>query len=94
MVRMKPGNAGIAVSWAAIVVFGILPGLTAADAGLRKGDVIIAIDDQAIDGRHPLENVLVQFDPGAAVTLTIVRAGTERNIEVELGSRPVGSRIE
>jgi S1-C subfamily serine protease len=70
------------------------PNSPAGEVGLRRGDVIVAINDQAIDGRHPLENVLVQFDPGSTVTLTIVRAGTERNIEVELGSRPVESRIE
>jgi len=70
------------------------PNSPAAGVGLRKGDVIVAIDDQAIDGAHPLENVLVQFDPGATVTLTIIRAGTERKIEVELGSRPVGPQIE
>jgi S1-C subfamily serine protease len=68
------------------------PNSPAADAGLRKGDVIVAIDDQVIDGQHPLDNVLVGFDPGATVTLTIVRAGTERKIEVTLGTRPVEPR--
>lgn len=68
------------------------PNSPAADAGLRKGDVIVAIDDQVIDGQHPLDNVLVRFDPGATVTLTIIRAGTERKIEVTLGTRPVEPR--
>jgi S1-C subfamily serine protease len=68
------------------------PNSPAADAGLRKGDVIVAIDDQMIDGRHPLDNVLVGFDPGATVTLTIIRAGAERKIEVTLGTRPVEPR--
>jgi S1-C subfamily serine protease len=70
------------------------PKSPADDAGLRRGDVIIAIDDKAIDGGHPLENVLVQFDPGATVTLTIVRAGTERTVDVVLGTRPVEPRQE
>jgi S1-C subfamily serine protease len=68
------------------------PNSPAADAGLRKGDVIVAIDDQVIDGQHPLDNVLVGFDPGATVTLTIIRAGTELKIEVTLGTRPVEPR--
>ena len=68
------------------------PKSPAADAGLRKGDVIVAIDDQMIDGQHPLDNVLVGFDPGATVTLTIIRAGAERKIEVTLGTRPVEPR--
>jgi S1-C subfamily serine protease len=68
------------------------PNSPAADAGLRKGDVIVGIDDQMIDGQHPLDNVLVGFDPGATVTLTIIRAGAERKIEVTLGTRPVEPR--
>jgi S1-C subfamily serine protease len=68
------------------------PNSPAADAGLRKGDVIVGIDDQIVDGQHPLDNVLVRFDPGATVTLTIIRGGAERKIEVTLGTRPVEPR--
>ena len=63
------------------------PGSPAAKAGLRRGDVIVAIDDQTIDGTHPLEVDLVRFAAGDTVTLHIVRDGQDREIAVTLGTR-------
>jgi S1-C subfamily serine protease len=63
------------------------PGSPAAKAGLREGDVIVGIEDQAIDFKHPLEIVVVQFEAGDTVTLHIVRDGQERDITVKLGKR-------
>jgi S1-C subfamily serine protease len=71
----------------------VSPNSPAAKAGIRQGDVITAVDDHPVDDRHPLDNVLVEFEAGADVTLSIVRDGQEREIAVRLGERegrPVG----
>ncbi|HET9520194.1 MAG TPA: trypsin-like peptidase domain-containing protein [Candidatus Limnocylindrales bacterium] len=71
----------------------VSPNSPAEAAGLRQGDVITAVDDIVVDGRHPLDNVLVGFEAGADVTLTIVRDSQERDVPVRLGERegrPVG----
>jgi len=65
----------------------ITPGSPAARAGLREGDVIVAIDDAPIDAAHPLENVLVTHAAGEAVTLTIERDGELGTVTVTLGAR-------
>jgi serine protease Do len=57
------------------------------NAGLRSGDIITAIDDQAIDEANNMLTVLMRFDPGQEVTVTVVRDGQETTVNVTLGSR-------
>ncbi len=53
------------------------------------GDVIVAIDDQPVRSMDDLIVYLVKkAHPGQKVTLTILRDGQERHIEVTLGERP------
>lgn len=71
----------------------VSPNSPAAKAGIRQGDVITAVDDKPVDSRHPLDNVLVAFEAGSKVTLTIIRGSEERKVSVVLGERegrPVG----
>ena len=60
----------------------------AAAAGVRDGDIVTKINDQVIDGVHPLDAVLSQFSPGDKVTLTVLRDGAETTVVVTLGVRP------
>jgi S1-C subfamily serine protease len=65
----------------------------AAKAGIRQGDVITAVGGLPVDDRHPLDNVLVGFEAGTDVKLTVVRDAQEREVTVRLGKRegrPVG----
>jgi 2-alkenal reductase len=53
------------------------------------GDVIVAVDGQPIHGMDDLIVYLVkETRPGQDVTLTVLRAGQRRRIEVTLGERP------
>ena len=58
-------------------------------AGLQVGDVITAIDGNAITAKNPFANQLL-FDhkPGDTVKLTVQRGGSEMTISVTLGVRP------
>jgi len=71
----------------------VSPNSPAAAAGLRQGDVITAVDGMPVDDSHPLDNVLVGFEAGADVTLTVARGAKELTVPVHLGKRegrPVG----
>jgi 2-alkenal reductase len=70
------------------IVTGINPGTPAAQVGIRVGDVITKVNDQAIDQQHPLQSVMVKFRPGDKVRLTIIRGGTTMTVDVTLGARP------
>lgn len=60
----------------------------AATAGLQEGDIITAIDGQAIDQAHPLDLVLLTHKPGDTVTLTVLRDGATQSLDLTLGVRP------
>jgi 2-alkenal reductase len=61
----------------------------AAHAGLKKQDVITAVNGLVIDDQHDLKTVLDNFQIGDTVRLTIYRGGQIINLSVVLGKRPV-----
>lgn len=55
-------------------------------AGFRKGDVLLAIDDEQITTAAQLKNYLIeQTEPGQTVVLRVRRGETQRMISVKLG---------
>ena len=56
--------------------------------GLKDGDIVTVIADQAIDQEHPLDLVLLTHAPGDTVTLTVLRDGATISVDVTLGTRP------
>jgi 2-alkenal reductase len=69
-----------------------LPNTAAAKAGLREGDIIVAVNDQRLDGNVSLRQLLLQYRPGDTVELTILRDGQEQKVSVTLGERPSNLR--
>jgi 2-alkenal reductase len=66
----------------------VQPGSAAARAGLREGDIIVAVDNVRLDYNTSLRQLLLRYKPGDTVTLTVLRDGRERAIQVTLGERP------
>ena len=62
----------------------------AAAAGLQAGDVITAIDGEAVDGPQALVDAVSARQPGDVVTLDRDRLGEETPLEIEatLGEHP------
>lgn len=59
-----------------------------ARAGLRAGDVIVALGQATIDDQVPLPQALLQHQVGADVTLKVVRGDQELTLTVNLAERP------
>lgn len=72
----------------AVVVGGVLPGTGAADAGLRPGDRIVAVDGRALQGEDDLTRILVRHRLGDRVTLSLERDDELLQREVELRLLP------
>ena len=50
--------------------------------------MILSINGIQVDQEHPLDALLVQFKPDDAVTLEVLRDGTQLQVTVTLGTRP------
>jgi putative serine protease PepD len=62
-------------------------GSAAAQAGLKKGDVITKVDGQVITGSESLVATVRGHRPGDTVTLTVVRGGSDtRTVKIRLDS--------
>jgi len=61
----------------------------AEQAGLKQGDVIVAVNGQAITSGDDLAGAVLTQQPGAQVTLTIVNSSGQHTLTVTLGERPV-----
>jgi len=60
----------------------------AQDAGVKTGDIIIAVNGQQIESGSTLSTALSGLAPGAQITLKIARGGQTLEIKVTLGERP------
>ena len=60
----------------------------AEEAGLQRGDIITAIDGEAVTSMADLVGQISARVPGSEVTLTLVRDDEEQTLEVTLGSAP------
>lgn len=60
-------------------------GSPAAQAGIRMGDVIVALDDAEIRDATQLTARLAQYEPGNEVLLALYRDGIRRQIRARLG---------
>jgi serine protease DegQ len=70
------------------LVFSVVAGSPAEDAGFREGDVIVAIDGEDITIPEDLFSYLRTKDPGDEVTVTVNRNGEEREITARLADLP------
>lgn len=57
---------------------------SAANAGLRRSDIITKIDDTAVTSSNALTSFLVTKKPGDTVTLTVDRNGKTKTMEIKL----------
>jgi aminopeptidase YwaD len=71
-------------SQSAMVVDSVLPGLPAANAGMKSGDRITRIADHKINDIYDYMEVLGSFEPGQALKVVVVRDGAELTLDVKL----------
>jgi putative serine protease PepD len=63
-------------------------GTPAAEAGLKAGDVVTAIDGSKISSADDLQSVIGGKKPGDTISLTYTRDGKSHTVSVKLGTRP------
>jgi 2-alkenal reductase len=69
-----------------ILVSGVEAGGPAERAGIKAGDIILAVDGQAIDAMHPLDDLLLMHEPGDRIELSI-QGDSRSQVAVTLEAR-------
>jgi serine protease Do len=57
-------------------------------AGLQAGDVIVRFNGQEVSGSRMLTRLVNEVDPDHSARITVVRGGSERELNVTIGKRP------
>ncbi len=65
----------------------VIPGSPAEKAGLKPGDVVLAVDRKGIESYNQLSRTIALYPPGSNLQLQVLRDGKELGIEVEVAQR-------
>jgi serine protease Do len=60
--------------------------------GLKRGDVVIALDGKPITEPGQLSRTIATMPPGTTARLRVIREGNERTVDVKVGQQPEGER--
>ncbi|NLC35661.1 MAG: PDZ domain-containing protein, partial [Alcaligenaceae bacterium] len=71
-----------------IIVAGVLRGGPAHVAGLRVGDIILALEDAVVPDSIAFLNAVAPLKPGNSLKLTVLREGKRQQLTVQVGERP------
>jgi serine protease Do len=71
-----------------ILISEIQPDSPASAAGLKRGDVIIKLDDATLEDVSDLRNRIALISPDSKAMLVVIRDGREKKIQVTIGEQP------
>ena len=69
-------------------VMSVSPGSPAAEAGIRAGDLITHVGDEAVDGAAALAAAVRRHQPGDRVSVRLLRHGSEMVVQATLAAAP------
>ena len=76
------------------IIAGVLRGGPADLAGIRPGDILVAVDGKPVADTTEMLNLIAQLSPGKKSKITVQRKQQESVIEVQVGKRPKPQRTE
>ena len=71
-----------------VLISSVQPNTPAAKAGLRRGDVILKVNNESVDSTGKLRNIIAADGAGAKVMLQIRRDNKLESVSVNLGELP------
>ena len=70
------------------LVAGVLRDGPADKAGIKQGDILVAVEGKTIKNSAEMLNLVAALPPGETVTVTVIRAKQEKSIQIKVGLRP------
>lgn len=90
LVRDLDAPAGGQITSGAMIA-GVLRGSPAERAGLRPGDILVAMDDQDVRGAREMLEMVAARTPGDTSRFRVRRNASELELDVRIGRRPTQS---
>jgi serine protease Do len=72
-----------------VAVEKVIDGSPAAAAGIQPGDVIVRFNGEDVSSSRKLTRLLGEVDPDHTAKIVVIRGGSEREIPVIIGKRPM-----
>lgn len=70
------------------LIAGVLKGGPADQAGVKPGDIIVAVEGKPVIDSSGMLNLIAALEPGKPATITVVRNQAEKQIKINVGKRP------
>jgi serine protease DegQ len=70
------------------IIAGVMRGGPAEKAGVRTGDILIAVDGRAIPNTTTMLEVIAQIQPGSTGSFVFLRDGRELKLPITVATRP------
>ena len=70
----------------------VFRGTPADKAGIKLGDILVAVDGKAVTDSSSMLNLVAALAPGRQATLKVVRSQQETSLKVVVGRRPLQQR--
>ncbi len=77
-----------------LMVAGVVPRSPAERGGLKEGDLILSVDDTAVETRRGLYEALWRHEPGERVRFDVMRENAVRRVEIVSEDRAEFYRLE
>ncbi len=74
------------------LIAGVLQGGPADKAGMKPGDVVLAVNDRPVRNMTELMQVVAGISPGSKAKFTVARSGKTSEVTVEIAERPSSPR--
>ena len=92
-VTIQPVDADLAASMnlpaaRGAIVTNVTAGGPADKAGIKRGDVITAVNNTPVNDPNSLRNTVASLAPGSNATVTLQRNGSDQNVSVALAELP------
>jgi len=71
-----------------VLVTRVIPGSPAEKAGIKAGDIIVAVNGEKVSNFRELQFKIIKLKPGTEATITVLRKGEKKNIKVKIGELP------
>lgn len=70
------------------LIAGVQPGGPADRAGIRRGDILVAVQSKGFTDSTEMLNLIAALKPGEKATLKILRDHQEKQVNIQVGTRP------